>query len=214
MGNYSQCNFFIKHPKLYFSIMKYIVLAFVIISWLPLNAQTIEEFTRQFKHTQQSGMYVLSGFATTNIAVSAIGVSSENATNKAFHQMNIGWNGVNLVLGATGLIQLNRVKPFNNDVKALHAGERVETIFLVNAVLDIAYITGGAWLKETRYRNTSQWDNLTGWGNAVMYNGVFLLVFDGIMYSLHRYNNEKLWHKLQKVQLGYSPNGFKCIVKF
>ncbi|MCU0441523.1 MAG: hypothetical protein MUE96_03920 [Bacteroidia bacterium] len=177
-------------------------------------AQPLLNFDKQYNQLQKVGMATLSSFAIANITVSAIGLSSENASNKAFHQMNIGWNSVNIILGASGLRQAYRTKPFTNDVQALKAGEKMETIFLVNAALDMAYIAGGAWIKETRYRNSAQWNQLTGWGNAVMYNGVFLLVFDGMMYALHRNNNEKLWQKLQTTQIGFSPNGFQCIVQF
>lgn len=178
------------------------------------TAQSLTEYQTNNEHLQKFGMAALTGFALANITTSAIGLSSTNEANKAFHQMNIGWNGVNLILGASGLWQANRVKPFTNDVQALKAGEKMETIFLVNAALDIAYISGGALIKETRNRNTEQWNQQTGWGNAVMYNGAFLLVFDGVMYALHKNNNEKLWRKLQGIQLGYSPNGVQCIVKF
>jgi len=195
--------------------MKY-VLPFVIGMFLCVGAksQINADYLADSYRINKNGMFVLSGFSIANITSSLIGLQNNNATNTAFHQMNIGWNGVNLILGASGLWQAYHPKNYSNATESMRFGLKTEQLFLVNAVLDIGYIAGGALVKETRYRNPSNWNQATGWGNAIMYNGSFLLAFDGVMYVLHHHHNKKIWNAMQQIQLGYLPNGFNLSVKF
>lgn len=202
------------HLKCYLYFMKLALVAYLSCSCLLLKAQSVEQYSKKYHSFQRNGMYILTGFAGVNMIASSFSLSTSNNVNKSFHQMNIGWNGINILLGVVGLRKAYQAKPFTDKLEALKKGKKMETLFLVNTTLDIAYIVGGALVKETRYRNTEQWNQLTGWGNAIMYNGVFLFAFDGVMYALHKQHNQKLWAHLQAVEVGYSPNGFRCIVKF
>ena len=116
----------------------------------------------------RQGMWALNGWATANMVSSIPRAFDSDATSKAYHQMNIGWNVINAGLATHALLSQKPIKP-----------KRMAQIFWINAGLDILYMTGGYILRQ-RGINTQnpQW---VGWGESIMVQGGFLFVFDGIM---------------------------------
>ena len=52
-------------------------------------------------------------------------------------------------------------------------------LFWINAALDVVYIAGGAVLRQQGIeKNNPQW---IGWGDSIILQGGFLLVFDSVM---------------------------------
>jgi hypothetical protein len=194
--------------------MKYFIVIFISIFVSNIFCQTTADITQQCRRTQLNGMYALSGFAVSNIAVSTFSLGGSNNANQSFHQMNIGWNGVNLILGASGIWQQCKNKPATNLQEAIKQSIKTEKIFLTNAALDVAYIIGGFYVRETRYRQPEQWNQRTGWGNAIIYNGSFLLLFDGVMYAINRKYTNKLLSATRGIQIGFSNNSIHTVVKF
>ncbi|MEZ4903208.1 MAG: hypothetical protein R2822_16345 [Spirosomataceae bacterium] len=81
----------------------------------------------------------------------------------------------------------------------------------MNTGLDIAYVTSGLWLldKSTTEIGVRQ-DRFRGFGQAVVAQGSFLLIFDLTNYFIHQSDNPNLHRVLDNVQL--SGNGL--ILKF
>jgi hypothetical protein len=115
--------------------------------------------------------------------------------------MNIFWNGFNLGLAGLGYIGAKRTA-FNTIslVDLLRHQNKSEKTFLFNAGLDVAYIAGGAYLTKRTKRKIDP-SKLTGYGNAVMVNDGFLLLFDVIMYSVHHHHGKKLGGIIDKLQV-------------
>ena len=63
----------------------------------------LKKFNAKRLSINQTGMTVLGSWAAGNMAVSGIALSTATGTDKAFHQMNLGWNAVNLTLAGFGI---------------------------------------------------------------------------------------------------------------
>jgi len=61
---------------------------------------------------------------------------------------------------------------------------KTENLYLINAGLDVLYIGGGFLMRHLANRSVKSYDLLRGYGNAVILQGAFLLVFDAVMYGV------------------------------
>ena len=112
-------------------------------------------------------MWALNGWALGN-TTSLTGVMHEDPYLSSFHQMNVGWNIVNAGLASYALANNKPVEP-----------QKLERIFWINSALDVVYVASGFWLRaEGEKRGNPQW---IGWGESIMIQGGFLLVFDSVM---------------------------------
>jgi hypothetical protein len=165
-------------------------------------------FERQRINTTKKGMLVLGSWAAANIITGAIGSNTNNPEVRYFYQMNVIWNSTNLLFAGLGYWGANKentngLTPGN---VLLHQN-KVEKTFLFNAGLDVAYVTAGLYLTERSKRNADP-SKLKGYGNSVMLQGGFLLLFDAVMYTLHQQHGKKLTNFTDKVTLLGCPAGF------
>ena len=80
---------------------------------------------------------------------------------------------------------------------------------LFNAALDLGYMVGGVYLME-RSKNSEQSERLKGFGQAVIVNGGFLLIFDSIMYYMHaNHESSVLIPLLENIQISTNSAGLR-----
>ncbi|MDO7877544.1 hypothetical protein Q5H93_22590 [Hymenobacter sp. ASUV-10] len=145
---------------------------------------------------------VLGTWALANVAAgTALTLAGEGQT-KAFGQMTLGWGAVNL--GIVAAIRLGKGRSAPTDrAGTVRAQLATENIYLLNAGLDVAYLAGGFWLLEhanTR-RTPADYQQNKGFGEALLVQGGFLLLFDGLLYRAHhRHGNKGLYPLLSRVQ--------------
>jgi hypothetical protein len=177
---------------------KILTLLFLIICTRTFAQDSLKSFNYSLNHITTTGMEVLGSWAIVNIGAGTAGwASSKGGSNKYFYQMTTIWGAANLgaaLLGYTSA-KNNTSKPLNAS-ESLKAQQKIEKIFLINGGLDLAYIGTGIFLKHRGdTRNSNQ---LRGYGSAIIVQGVFLLLFDGTMYSTQRNNGNKLRQFLEK----------------
>jgi len=160
----------------------------IMLLFLPLFLQgqaDAESFCIESKRITQNGMIVLGAWAAGNIATGAYGWSRYSGSQKYFHQMNLFWNTVNLAIAGYALYNNYSTDcagvPFAEVLAKHHQTER---ILLINAFADIAYIGTGLTLRYVSPKFPARTDMLKGYGNSLMLQGGFLLLFDGIMYGI------------------------------
>jgi hypothetical protein len=69
----------------------------------------------------------------------------------------------------------------------------LETTFLLNAGLDVAYVTAGFWLlARAAVPGTVRPERLLGFGRSLRVQGGFLLLFDVAMWGLMRWSAQPL----------------------
>ena len=151
------------------------------------------DFNTQRLQINRTAMTVLGGWAIGNLASGALLMGQKTGKAKYFHQMNLGWGAINL--GIAGFAYYNAVKtdPANFDLlSSFKEQEKITRILLFNAGLDIGYIMGGAYLRERAKTTTKNPERLAGFGESIMLQGTFLLVFDLAVFWVHHQHGKDL----------------------
>jgi hypothetical protein len=172
-----------------------------------IPAQELDYFNRERNGITRGGLYALGGWALGNFAVSGAGWARETGSNKYFHMGNVLWNTVNLGLALPGLIMSYREKTDGlSYAKTLKLQHRTEKIYLFNAGLDVGYIMAGFALKGYAFKFTQRKDMMRGFGNSLLLQGGFLLLYDTGLFLAHHINYKK---RLQKPfpELTFTGNG-------
>lgn len=134
-----------------------------------------------------TGMYVLGSWALANIAAGAYGWATASGEMKYFGQMNLFWNVINLSIAGFALYG-----NYTTDLSMMTGQEllgkhlKTENILLINSALDVGYMGAGLLLRHLSPGSAKRGDLLKGYGNSVIMQGAFLLVFDLVMYGIMR----------------------------
>jgi len=187
----------------------YFTLALILVFFFPTeifaqNISQLQEFNQTRLDYNQKGMVILGSWAVGNIVWGGIGASQSTGQTKAFHQMNLYWNSVNLVIAGFGYWQATKETPGTDFWATMEAQQGIEKVLLFNGALDLAYIAGGLYMKERGLRKEN--DRLIGFGKSIILQGAFLMVFDGVMYGFHQSHAKELPELVQNISLG--PTGF------
>lgn len=190
--------------------MKAILLLFVFVS-TSTYSQQLTEFNEDRTKIDQKLMIGLGSWATANFIGSGIGwATAPNEEMKSFQQMNVLWNTVNIGLAIPGYIKAKREKSDQPLFETLSAQQKTEKIFLINSGLDIAYVSSGLLLRSAAKTNVDKRDQFNGFGNGLILQGGFLLVFDLTAYFIHnRHRKNGLNPLLEKITLSDTGLGIK-----
>lgn len=151
----------------------------------------------------ESAMLVLGGWAAANILVGSVGNFKVSGEAKYFHQFNALWNVVNLGIAAFGYFNAVNSDPSTmTNLEIVKDYNSLQNFLLLNAGLDAAYIMTGFYLKE-RSKSSSSAERLRGYGNSLLLQGGFLLLFDVSLYFIHQSNaNINLYPHLESFLAG------------
>jgi len=177
---------------------KILTLLFLIICTRTFAQDSLKTYNYSRNRITTTGMEVLGSWAIVNIGAGAAGwASSKGGSNKYFYQMSTIWGAANLGAALLGYTSArNNTGKLLNASESLKAQQKIEKIFLINGGLDLAYIGTGIFIKHRG--DTRNSDQLRGYGSATIVQGVFLLLFDGTMYSSQRSSGNKLRQFLEK----------------
>jgi hypothetical protein len=164
---------------------------------------SLKTFNNARINTTSSGMEVLGGWGALNLATGAIAwPNSTSPEARYFFKMNTIWGAVNF---GTGLLtyaglQKQRKKHFTA-AETLKEQQRIEKIFRINSYLDVAYIGAGLYLRiagDSRHSPI-----MKGYGESVILQGGFLLLFDQLMLKAEKGNGTKLRTFLEKHPISF-----------
>ena len=195
--------------------------ALVVILFLSLctHAQMLfnDSIAYSRNRTTEKAMIVLGSWAALNIASGFIIAGQTQGEAKYFWQMNAYWNLVNGGLAVMGFIGARKAMAKKYDLAGNEKAQlSMEKLYAFNLGLDLAYITGGFFLREkgNNTSNIKSQDQLKGYGTSVIVQGGFLLLMDGVMIMLHHKNSIRLNNKLKSVELNAGSNGLGLSYKF
>lgn len=179
---------------------------FLFFFTLSANAQSdslLKDFHLERMNINESAMLVLGGWAATNILVGTYGNFKAKGEAKYFHQFNAMWNVVNLGIAAFGYFNAVNSDPASmTNLEILKHYNSLQSFLLLNAGLDAAYIMTGFYLKE-KAKNSSSAERLKGYGNSLLLQGGFLLLFDVTLYFIHQNNaNINLYPHVESLLAG------------
>jgi len=148
----------------------------------------LQNFHQQRKDINETAMLVLGGWAAGNILAGTYCNFNASGEAKYFHQFNAMWNAVNLGIATFGYLNaINSDPTMMTNLEILKDYNSLQSFLLLNAGLDAAYIATGFFLKE-KSKNSSSAERLRGYGNSLLLQGGFLLVFDVALYFIHQNN--------------------------
>ena len=173
---------------------------------LSLSSVAQQSFNDSIAHSRylinRSAMIMLGSWATANIASGFIISGNTSGATKYAWRMNGYWNMVNLGLAGLGYFRARKAASMSFSlVDNYEAQQAIEKLYLFNFGLDLAYITGGFYLRE-RGRNSNNIksaDQLKGYGASIVIQGGFLLLMDGAMILLHRRNTLRVSKKIRQL---------------
>ncbi len=146
-----------------------------------------QEFYNRSLEINNTGMLVLGSWAVGNIAVGAYGWIRNEGDRKYFSQMNLFWNLINLTIAGFALHSNSGIDITSlSDSEMISKHLKTEKILLINSGLDIGYFGAGYLMRYISGNSKNRTDLLRGYGNSVMLQGAFLLVFDTILYLVMR----------------------------
>ena len=200
-----------------FNLKKYsCILAISVFSFFQISqAQQAElNILNQKRETQvRTGLKALSSWSAANIIYGSIARNNSTGSTKYFNEMNAIFNGVTLGISALGYFTAKKPGELNLS-ESFKKQNQAERLFLFNAGLDLAYIAGGAYIKEKSLTTTKNPDRLKGYGNSIMLQGAALAVFDGVMYIIMRKNGKKINALLENISFKSSGNGLGLAYSF
>ncbi|NJK83835.1 MAG: hypothetical protein HC912_08520, partial [Saprospiraceae bacterium] len=141
------------------------LLCFSFLAWNQSNF--LLEFNQTRLQKQQNAMKILGAWAAGNIALGATLARRTEGEVKHFHQMNAGWNVVNLVIAGVGWYSASTMDASSLDgFASVQEQHKFQKILLFNAGLDVGYMLGGAYLVERAKNTTDRPERLKGWGES------------------------------------------------
>lgn len=157
------------------------------------SAESLE--TWRVSKTRQN-MAFLGGWALLNIGSGIVGMTFTEGTSYYFHQMNVGWNVVNLSIAAAGYF-LTKPDTDAQPYRLVRKLSSMENSLMLNTGLDIAYITAGIALTELAKHRPMRADQFSGFGQSLILQGAFLAAFDIYQYLIiNKKKNQFLTEKL------------------
>lgn len=158
-------------------------------------------------------MISLNSWAVGNITYGTIANFQTTGEAKYFHQMNAIWNVVNLGIGIPSIIGVYKSKSQQSFETLYKNQKKMETVYLFNAGLDLAYMTAGAASRS--YGNSLTGTDalrFKGYGSSLIFQGGYLFAHDLAMFILLKTNTKLLDKEWKNVRLVASPNG--AVIKF
>ncbi len=166
-----------------------IVVAFLLVNAAGiLGAQdiTVEDLDQRRNRINAAGMLTLGSWALANIGANTALYFSTDEDIRYFYQMNVLWNFINLGIAGLGYYGSARAVPSKDLFAAVDAQYNLEKVLLLNAGLDAAYIMTGLFLVEYGRSFPGRQTMFRGYGQSLLVQGGFLLVFDLVMYGIQR----------------------------
>ena len=212
--------------------MKKTFTIFLIVFCTSAFAQdSLKYFNKLRINTTSSGMEVLGSWGIINLGTGAIwGWNSKNVTTYAnlggtqvstskgisregqyFFQMNTIWGAVDFGTALIGYAGIQKYrKKILSAAETLEQQKKLEKIFLINGALDIAYLGTGTYLKlvgDSRHSPI-----MRGYGESILMQGGFLLIFDGLMYHAEKSNGTKLRNFLEKHPISFDGHRVGTVI--
>lgn len=183
-------------------IRKLICFSLFLLLVFPAWSQTsYTGFHEKSMEVNQTGMYILGGWAVLNMAGGAIGWANNSASAKYFNQMNLFWNTVNLSIAGFAIYNNFNTPTLSEPGQVLQNHIKTENLYLINAGLDILYLGTGFYLKHLSERKPKRHDLLLGYGNSIVLQGSFLFVFDSVMWITQHSGR---MHFLQNMEMSFT----------
>ncbi len=210
---------------------KALVIILVLFCTSAFAQDSLKYYNNLRVNTTSSGMKVLGSWGIVNLGTGAIWGWNSNRTTtyidlngapiitsksissegQYFFQMNTIWGAADFGIALLGYASVQRDRKKNlTAAETLKQQKKIEKIFLINGALDIAYLGTGAYLKLAGDSRKSP--IMKGYGESILMQGGFLLIFDGIMYHAEKGNGTRLRNFLEKHPISFDGHRIGTVI--
>ena len=170
------------------------------------DMEVFHQYNRELNTHSRNGMIALGSWGAGNIIAGTAGMLTTERGSMMFnfHLMNTAWNAVNIGIAIPGYLGARKRLKKQYDIPGSYKLQRQqETVYLINAGLDVLYIGSGVFLQEygNRFSNNRVRNSFQGMGYSLIMQGGFLLIFDAVMFGVHKShwnkNRAKIWEQLE-----------------
>ncbi len=157
----------------------------------------LSDFDNRFRNILRKHFMVFVCWSILNSVCGLIASFTLVGSAYYFWMMSGVWGVVNFVV-AIGFFYhtLYRKLPKDSSYERLVVQGHVERMMFLNIAIDGAYVFAGFWLIELSFISDVFYPNLwLGFGWAVVVQGLFLLIQDGIFLRLYYRNFRQVWQK-------------------
>lgn len=197
-------------------MQKLILLVCLVTGSLSSFSQKIDltRFEKERVRYSKNAMIGLAGWSVANLVGSGIATDTRNKEMRYFHQMNVMWGGINLAIAGLGYRGASREKIDNPTPEGVMKHQRrIEKTYLINAGLDVLYIGSGLLMNKTS-DNQKNPEKFKGYGNSIMVQGGFLLLYDAVMYAIHKKHGKQLKGLDNKLTFNAGPGAVSLTYNF
>ncbi len=191
------------------------IVTFCITIVATAQSTALTDFNTDRLTINKRGMLVLGVWGLSNVIAGGIGAATSSGESKYFWGMNAGWGAVNTIIAGFSY-KSALVDPASFTLaETLSEQQFINQFLLFNAGLDAAYMVTGLYLKERSRRfETGQenYNRLRGFGNALLVQGGFLMLFDFTMFFIHQSNSKLLYQLMETVT--FASNGVGVVWRF
>ncbi|WKN41823.1 DUF6992 family protein [Tunicatimonas pelagia] len=190
-----------------------LLLLFLLFDQVQAQSDALANYNEQRLQITRIGMLTLGGWAIGNMGVSGALMSNTSGSRYYFHQMNVFWNVINIGLAGFGYYNAATADPSAFTLaETIQEQHSIEKLLLFNAGLDVAYLAGGFYLLERSRRESDQAERWKGYGQSLLLQGGFLLLFDAVLYAIVQQPSSELFTLLSSVQI--TPGGIGFVYRF
>jgi hypothetical protein len=189
---------------------------YLLIVSITSYSQKIEltKFEKERVSYTKKAMVGLAGWSVANLVGSGIATKTHNKEMRYFHQMNVMWGGINLAIAGLGYRGVSREKIDNPTLESVQKNQRrIEKTYLINAGLDVLYVGSGLLMNKTS-DNQKNPDKFKGYGNSIMLQGGFLMLYDALLYTIHHKHGKLLKGLHDKVLINAGPGMIALTYRF
>lgn len=170
------------------------------------DMEVFNRYNRELNTHSRNGMIALGSWGAGNIIAGTAGMLTTDRGSMMFnfHLMNTAWNAVNIGIAIPGYLGARKRLKKEYDIPGSFKLQRQqETVYLINAGLDVLYISSGVFLQEygNRFNNDRVRNSFQGMGYSLIMQGGFLLLFDAVMFGVHKShwnkNRSEIWEQLE-----------------
>mgnify|MGYP000091358057 CR=1 FL=1 len=174
-----------------------------------LKAQDMEVFhnyNRELNTHSRNGMIALGSWGVGNMIVGTAGMLTTERSSMMFnfHLMNTAWNVVNVGIALPAYLGARKRLNKKYDIPGTFKLQRKqETVYGINMAADVLYVGSGVFMQEfaNRFDNQRVQNSFKGMGYSLIMQGGFLLIFDAVMFTIHKThwkrNRAKIWEQLE-----------------
>jgi len=191
------------------------LISVLMLAFLFMHAQAGDEETWNQKrlNVQKNGMIILGSWAFANFAFSGYQMTQTSNQTYYFHQMNVLWNTVNAGIAVSGYLSAINGPTSLAPIETLMEFNNFSKILLLNTGLDVAYMGVGLYLRERSRNIKKQSNRFMGYGNSLLMQGGFLLLFD-LMLVLTNENLTRQFLNQENINFAISPGSFTLMLSF